>query len=608
MQELLKKYDGHAYERYNGVTGETLGVKDYCWGVATWSIAVNTIYGIQEDYRTIVIPPHAKGRRLKLGKLEVNYLTDTSVELITSFEREFRVVFPTQTGKIEVNCNGKRVKNISTSAAASEVKFTAMPGKTYVASKSRDIGHSGDSASSNFWDEIPVSPSTTVPGQITDDYWHGQFQRVNQEVARATDTELVFFGNSITWMWTLGSATGQDVWNKNYSAYHPINMGNSGDITPVMLHRVTSGNLDFAEGHQPKVAVLLCGTNNFVVTQSDGGDVKWDLGADCPPADVANGVRAIAQVFRRRLPQTRVILMGILPVSDKTKWARCQQVNAINSALNYDENEVVYLDLQDKFLQADGSINKELFTDGTHLTVGGYKVWAKSLDNLVTKMMKSDPINPVKIMLIGGSITEGANSGVSYRRYLDGMLRREGILIDFVGSRKSHNDNQTEPDSYQYDADHEGHWGKNSGWLAKNMPDLLNRDVPDVAVIHMGTEDIVSGSGTDGALTDTIIDNISSVIKSLRSKNKSVKIILAKIIPIQGQTDMVNLLNLKISGYIKANSTAQSPVVMADQHIGFDPSADMADNGILPNASGAKKMARVFADVIKEGKILDLEK
>jgi len=137
MQELLEKYDGHAYERYNGVTGGTLGVKDYCWGVATWSIAVNTIYGIQEDYRTIVIPPHAKGRRLKLGKLEVNYPTDTSVELNTSFEREFRVVFPAQSGKIEVTSNGKRVKDITASAAASEVTFTAIPGKTYVVSKEK---------------------------------------------------------------------------------------------------------------------------------------------------------------------------------------------------------------------------------------------------------------------------------------------------------------------------------------------------------------------------------------------------------------------------------------------------------------------------------------
>jgi lysophospholipase L1-like esterase len=86
---------------------------------------------------------------------------------------------------------------------------------------------------------------------------------------------------------------------------------------------------------------------------------------------VAHGVRAIAQVFRRRLPQTRVIMMGILPVSNKTKWARCQQVNAVNAALTCNKNELVYLDLQDKFLQSNGSINEQLFTDGTHLTPQG---------------------------------------------------------------------------------------------------------------------------------------------------------------------------------------------------------------------------------------------
>ena len=135
MQELVEKYDGHAYERYNGVAGTSLGVKDYCWGVVTWSIAVNTIYGIQEDYRTIVVPPNAKGRRLKLGKLEVHYPTDTSVELKTAFQREFKVVFPAQKGKLKVQCDGKTVEYKSVATEAAEIAFTAMPAKTYIISR-----------------------------------------------------------------------------------------------------------------------------------------------------------------------------------------------------------------------------------------------------------------------------------------------------------------------------------------------------------------------------------------------------------------------------------------------------------------------------------------
>jgi beta-glucosidase len=452
----------------------------------------------------------------------------------------------------------------------------------------------------DFWDEIPASPSTTAPGTIKDDYWHGQYQRVNLEVARADRTELVFFGDSITWNWSLGAGTGREVWEKEYSRYHPLNMGNSGDITPVMLYRVTHGNLDFAAGRQPKVAVLLCGTNNFVVTQSAGGEVRWDLGAACPPQDVAAGARAIAQVFRRRLPQTRVIMMGILPVSNQVKWAKCQQANAANAALACNRDEVVYLDLRDRFLMPDGSINPRLFTDGTHLTPDGYRVWAAGIDPVVSKMMEAAPLDPVKIMLIGDSITEGLNSSGSYRRYLDGILRRKGHLIDFVGSRRKHNDNKTEPDSYQYDVDHEGHWGRNSAWLAKNMPGLLSGVAPDVAVIHLGTVDIMSGTPAAGPLTDEIIGNINKVVESLRARNAAVKIVLAKIIPVPGMAGEVRLLNERISRYAAAHATSRSPVVVADPHTGFNIAEDLAAGSPLPNPTGAEKMAGVFADVVNK--------
>jgi lysophospholipase L1-like esterase len=228
-------------------------------------------------------------------------------------------------------------------------------------------------AAEHFWDEIPVSPSTTRPAVVLDDYWNSQFQRVNREVAAAKDCKLVFFGDSITWSWSLGPATGKAIWEEAFAPLAPINMGNSGDITPVMLHRVTRGNLDFPADHEPKVAVLLCGINNLGVNKSAGGKETWDLGIHCPPQDIADGQRAIAQVFRRRLPRTRLILMALLPVANRAKWEKCQQVNAIQSAVVRNSDEVAFINLQDLFLNADGSINKALFTDGLHLSTEGYR-------------------------------------------------------------------------------------------------------------------------------------------------------------------------------------------------------------------------------------------
>lgn len=453
-------------------------------------------------------------------------------------------------------------------------------------------------AADHFWDEIPLSPSTTAPSRVQDDYWNSQFLRVNREVAAAENARLVFFGDSITWFWSLGNATGREVWEGQFAAYNPINMGNSGDITPVMLHRVTCGNLDFPYGRHPRVAVLLCGINNFGVTQSAGGKEKWDLGIDCPPEDIAHGQRAIAQVFRRRLPHTRLIMMALLPVADPAKWERCRRVNAINASLARDPDEVAFVNLQDSFLQPDGTINRTLYADGIHLSTQGYQAWAKGIAPLIEEFMKAPPLAPVKIMLIGGSVTEGLDSSSSYRRYLDGMLRRSGHLIDFVGSRNKHNNDRTKPDSYQFDPDHEGHWDKDSARIAENMPRLLSLNVPDVAVIGLGAEDIAANHAAADALTDGIVRNINRVIEALRSRNRNVKIVIAKALPTKGKEEATDLLNKKILLFARSPAPALQPVVVAEIDRGFDSKQDRGNGDLSLSAGEARKIAVTLAGVI----------
>jgi lysophospholipase L1-like esterase len=245
----------------------------------------------------------------------------------------------------------------------------------------------------DFWNKIPPSSSTTAPDRISDDYWHGEFERVNKAVAKAVGSQVVFFGDSITLGWSIGKAEGKTVWENQLANYHPINMGNSGDITPVMLYRATKGNLDFAKGQAPRVAVLLCGTNNYVVMQSDGGKVKWDLGMTTPPGEVADGVRAVAQAFRRKLPTTRVIVLGILPVKNPEKWAKCRETNRILASYRYPKDEVIFMNLEDRFLNAEGTIKPELFTDGTHLTPAGYTVMADALVPHIERLIAMGPVN-----------------------------------------------------------------------------------------------------------------------------------------------------------------------------------------------------------------------
>jgi hypothetical protein len=256
-------------------------------------------------------------------------------------------------------------------------------------------GHS-EEARPNFSDPVATSSSTTIPDKIQDGYWHGEFKRVNQEVAKADASQVVFFGDSITLMWSRLGAQGKTAWEKHFAKYRPVNMGNSGDITPVMLYRAANGNLDFPKGQDPCVAVLLCGTNNYGVTQSDGGKVTWDLGMKTPPREVADGVRAIAQSFRRKLPETRVIVLGILPVKNEAKWIKCAGTNKILASYRYPKDEVVFLDLQDRFLNAEGTIQPKLFTDGTHLTPAGYAIMAEALAPEIERLIKLGPVKSSK--------------------------------------------------------------------------------------------------------------------------------------------------------------------------------------------------------------------
>ncbi len=124
-------------ERYDGTTGDPLGVPDYCWTALVWNMAVHSRYGVQDDYRTIRVPAGARGRRLKLGKLEVRYPDDDSVELGTAFPRRFRVIFPPGDPRaVTVTAlDGARLPGRIERSGTGDIAFDALPGAIYRVSR-----------------------------------------------------------------------------------------------------------------------------------------------------------------------------------------------------------------------------------------------------------------------------------------------------------------------------------------------------------------------------------------------------------------------------------------------------------------------------------------
>ena len=196
------------------------------------------------------------------------------------------------------------------------------------------------------------------------------------EEAKAGGIDLLFLGDSITDFWR---GRGSNVWNRCYSTRHAANFGISGDRTQHVLWRIENGELD---GLQPKVLVLMIGTNN-TGKERDNKTIR-----NTAPETV-EGVTAVVHELRARLPKTKILLLAIFPRGDKTNPIR-QELREINTqlALLADGNQVRFLDLGPHFLAADGTLSRDIMPDLLHPNAKGYEIWADAMEPTLDSMLK----------------------------------------------------------------------------------------------------------------------------------------------------------------------------------------------------------------------------
>jgi beta-glucosidase len=184
------------------------------------------------------------------------------------------------------------------------------------------------------------------------------------------DINLLFMGDSITDFWP---KTGEYTWLK-FAQYHPADFGVSGDTTDNVIWRLTHGELD---GINPKVVVLMIGTNN--IGHSPADEPEW----------AAAGVTKIVQMYREKLPNTKILLLGVFP-RDTPGSPHREAVAKINDIISkLDDGKMVrYLDIGKVFLDDQGNIPKDVMKDGLHPTGKGYELWYDAMHPLLDEMMQ----------------------------------------------------------------------------------------------------------------------------------------------------------------------------------------------------------------------------
>lgn len=199
--------------------------------------------------------------------------------------------------------------------------------------------------------------------------------------------------------------------------------------------------------------------------------------------------------------------------------------------------------------------------------------------------------NPIKIMPLGDSITQGVTNQNSYRRLLWFDLLNAGYNVDFVGSIRWTTEGITPP-TPDFDLDNEGYGGWTSQQILDNIDGIATNNRPDIVLLHIGTNDL-----NINKTPQSIIDNINRTIQKLRQSNPNVKVLLAQIIP-DGNPDRSPQLNSLIPTLASQISTSQSPVIVVDQYSDFNGSSDTLDT-YHPNNTGELKMATRWFNALK---------
>ena len=210
-------------------------------------------------------------------------------------------------------------------------------------------------------------PSTLVPVP-REGAQMARHEKFNERVKQG-NVDLIFIGDSITQGW---EGAGKDAWEKHYTKRNAVNLGIGGDRTQHVLWRLDHGNID---GIKPKLAVLMIGTNN----SNRDDNTAEEIGA---------GIQAIVNKLREKLPETKVLVLAVFPRGDKPNPQREKNAKASEIAAKLADNQTVYyLDIGPKFLDAEGTLSKDIMPDLLHLSPKGYEIWAESIEPSVAQLM-----------------------------------------------------------------------------------------------------------------------------------------------------------------------------------------------------------------------------
>lgn len=209
-------------------------------------------------------------------------------------------------------------------------------------------------------------PAEAVPGMADQQYWRDAVAALDAKLPtlQLASRRLAFIGDSITAGWDPG------LFSQFYGARAPVLLGIGGDATQGVLARLPH---EWGPMH-PRLVVLLIGTNNLPYSQ---------------PENIALGTAEIVRWIHGRAPDTKILIVGILPRGATAAEPLRQVAAHVNElvARCADNRTTFFVDIGRLLLDPNGNLSNQVSFDSLHLTAIGYAIEAAAIEPDVRRIM-----------------------------------------------------------------------------------------------------------------------------------------------------------------------------------------------------------------------------
>lgn len=229
-----------------------------------------------------------------------------------------------------------------------------------------------------FFLAATLPPSLKSEPQNRDNYdWQQRHQQVIER-HKTYKPAYVFIGDSITHWWggepvTKIKTIGNDSWNRIFANHKVSNLGFGFDYIDNAHYRVSHGEID---GISPRVVLINIGTNNI--------GHRGDNAETC-----ATNMAELIKVIQTKLPQAKILLIGIYPRRELKFAATIKQTNLLYAKLA-DQKNIVFINPGEKLLSKDKqTADPRYMRDLVHLNPRGYAMIADSIIKTLKEMDSS---------------------------------------------------------------------------------------------------------------------------------------------------------------------------------------------------------------------------